>query len=88
MSAKDRRKWIAERNKKLGPLKKELTVIENRIAVIEKEHSALEKAMADPAFFKQGNETKVSVDRYNELKMQIQAAYERWEMLNEKITAF
>lgn len=88
VSAKDRRKWIAERNKKLGPLKKELAVIENRIAVMEEEHSALEKAMADPAFFKQGNETKASVDQYNELKIQIQAAYEQWEVLNEKIAAF
>lgn len=85
LSSKERRKLVAERNKKLGPLKKEAAALEDQIAEMEAEHATLETAMADPDFFKQGTTTKASVDRYDELKAKIQAAYERWEMVTEKI---
>lgn len=88
LSAKERRKQVAERNQRLAPLKKKIAQLEESIAEMEDEHGKLEIAMANPEFFKQGNETKAAVDRYDQLKEKIEKAYARWEQLTEEMQAF
>ncbi|WP_309397175.1 ABC-F family ATP-binding cassette domain-containing protein [Cerasicoccus maritimus] len=85
LSPKERRQLVAERNRQLAPLKKKCDKLEADIATMEEEYSELETAMMDPAFFKQGAETKEKMDRYESLKRNIERAYADWESAQEKI---
>ncbi|WP_309384848.1 ribosomal protection-like ABC-F family protein [Cerasicoccus frondis] len=85
LSPKERRQLVAERNRLLAPLKKKCEKLEADIATMEAEYNELEAAMMDPAFFKQGAETKEKMDRYDSLKRNIERAYADWESAQEKI---
>ncbi|MDR2844724.1 MAG: ATP-binding cassette domain-containing protein, partial [Puniceicoccales bacterium] len=80
---RERRRRIAERNQRLAPLKKKATALEEQIARLETEVAAWEEQMADPAFFKKGNNTKAAMESYNTAKAAIETAYEQWGRLDE-----
>ncbi|MDR2863886.1 MAG: ABC-F family ATP-binding cassette domain-containing protein [Puniceicoccales bacterium] len=80
---RERRRRIAERNQRLAPLRKKATALEEQIARLEAEVAAWEEQMADPAFFKKGNNTKAAMESYNAAKTAIEAAYEEWSRLDE-----
>ena len=86
LTAKERRKLVAEKNKQQAPIKKAIADLEETIAALEDEYGTLETAMADPEFFKQANNsTREAVERYDELRQSIEAAYTRWEKLSAQL---
>lgn len=84
-NARDRRRLVAERNRQLAPLRRKKEELEQFIAKAESEIAAMEKAMADPEFFKKGEESRQGMLRYDDLKLEVEAAYEKWAALEEEI---
>jgi ATP-binding cassette subfamily F protein uup len=58
---------------------------DSRIEKLEKQISSLHKKMAEPAFYKQeSKEIKKTQDRIKNIEAQLDAAFHRWEFLEEK----
>ncbi|MCR5183381.1 MAG: ABC-F family ATP-binding cassette domain-containing protein [Opitutales bacterium] len=87
VSAKDKRRAVAERSKALAPLKKELKSVEEKIASLEAEQAEIETAMANPDFYSRGEATKKEMLRYETLKAEIAELYERWEQISLSLEA-
>lgn len=85
LSAKERRRQIADRNRQLAPLRRRKEELEKFIAGAESEIATMEKTMADPEFFKKGEETRQMMYRYDDLKAEVDASYEEWASLEERI---
>lgn len=63
---------------------RELETLPRRIEELEKEQQQLFKAMADPDFFKKdGDEIAKSKDRLTVVEKELEAAYDRWQILEE-----
>jgi ATP-binding cassette subfamily F protein 3 len=60
---------------------KELAEMEECIETLEKELSALEKAMADPGFYRDQEDWRKASARHGELQKEIADLYARWEEL-------
>lgn len=82
---RERRRANAERARQLAPLRKALKETEEKISALEAERSELETKMSAPEFFARGNATKSEMTRYESLKKEIAAAYERWTELAEML---
>jgi ATP-binding cassette subfamily F protein 3 len=87
LTPKQRRQLEAEKRKKLAPLKKELEQIEADIMAHEECIADWEVKMADPAFFKRGNETTEDIRVYEKVKSELEELMQRWEELTETIEA-
>ena len=76
-----------ERATKLKPLKKEFEALESEIAKLEEEKLQLDAKLADPEFFKQGEESSAAMKRYSEIEEGLEKRLGRWAELSEKIEA-
>jgi ATP-binding cassette subfamily F protein 3 len=76
-----------ERATKLKPLKKEFEALESEIAKLEEEKLQLDAKLADPEFFKQGEESSAAMKRYSEIEEGLEKRFGRWAELSEKIEA-
>jgi ATP-binding cassette subfamily F protein uup len=63
--------------------KKELEALPQLIETLEAEQRQLHDAMADPDFYKNGSDVAAVATRAEELRKQLDAAYARWEKLEE-----
>ncbi|MFH1728381.1 MAG: ATP-binding cassette domain-containing protein [Pseudomonadota bacterium] len=62
----------------------ELDELPEKILKLEEEKDDIEKKMADPEFYKGGSEVIAGAKkRFEELEVEIEEAYERWEFLEE-----
>ena len=89
LSNKERRRIEAEKrnelSRKLQPLKKELKSIEEEISRMENRRKEIEGMMADPEFYKNGEEAKRISNEYKELEEKLKDKYFRWGELTEEI---
>ncbi len=64
--------------------KRELEALPKQIETLEAEQETLQQQMADPAFYQNGgDEVATATERFKEIEQQLEAAYERWEALEE-----
>jgi ATP-binding cassette subfamily F protein uup len=81
---KTRAKQISHRPRKLSfKEKKELEAIPKLIETLEAEQQQLHDAMANPDFYKKGQEIAAVAARLEELRKQLKNAYARWQTLEE-----
>ena len=89
LSSKERRRLEAEKrdelSRKLRPLKSELKKAEEEISRMESRRKEIEAMMADPEFYRNGEETKNVSIEYKELKSKLEDKYFRWGELTEEI---
>ncbi|HUI30956.1 MAG TPA: ATP-binding cassette domain-containing protein [Candidatus Acidoferrales bacterium] len=89
LSSKERRRTEAKRrnelSKRLQPLKEELKVVEEEISRMENRRKEIETMMADPEFYKHGDEAKKISVEYKELEVKLEDKYFRWGKLTEEI---
>jgi ATP-binding cassette subfamily F protein uup len=65
---------------------RELAALPDRIAQLEAQQEALQAQMSDAAFYQQpGDKIAAIVAELDQLTLDIQAAYERWETLESKL---
>ncbi|NQT68122.1 MAG: ATP-binding cassette domain-containing protein [Desulfobacteraceae bacterium] len=81
-----KRKGGSDKPKKLGyNEQRELETLPKRIESLEDEHRKLSDTMSDPLFYKKDKLELTRVkDRFNELTVEIDGAYKRWEELEER----
>ena len=88
-SSRDRRRREAEerqqRSKRLKPIKDRIARIEKSIAELENRKHDLERLMADPAFFSQGEEAKRAPADYRRIESDLAYAYREWEELAQQL---
>lgn len=86
---KERKRLEAERrqalSKQLKPVREQLGKLEATISAAERRVTELEAMMADPEFYKVGDETKARTLEYNTLRSQLEQSYARWTELSESI---
>ncbi len=92
LSRKEQRRLEAkareERAAKLRPLKKEFETLETEIAKLETEKGQLDAKLADPEFFKNGEQSSAAMKRYSEIEEALEARIARWSDLSERIEGF
>lgn len=76
-----------ERAAKLKPLKTEFSALEAEIAKLEAEKEQLNTKLADPEFFKRGDESASAMKRFSEIESALESRYSKWGDLSEKIEA-
>ncbi len=76
-----------ERATKLRPLKKEFETLESEIAKLETEKSQLDAKLADPEFFKKGDESSTAMKRYSEIETLLESRVTKWGELSDRIEA-
>ena len=88
-SDKERKRIEAEQRqqlyKKLKPHKDKLEATEKRIATLENRKNQIETMMADPDFYKNGEEAKKISHEYKEVQAKLTDAYYEWNALSVKI---
>ena len=88
-SEKDRKRIEAEKRNKLYklllPFRQQLEKIEKEIGQIESRKTKIETMMADPEFFKDGEEAKKISLEYKELQKKLEDAYFSWNDVTKKI---
>ena len=89
LSNKERRRIEAEKrnelSRKLQPLKRELKSVEEEISRMESRRKEIEAIMADPEFYKHGEEAKKVSVEYKELEGKLKGKYFRWGELTEEV---
>ena len=89
-SEKERKRQEAENRqalyKKIKPFKDKLDNVERQIDRLEKRKTEIERLMADPDFYKNGEEAKKISHEYNEVKMKLTGAYFEWNTISDKIS--
>jgi ATP-binding cassette, subfamily F, member 3 len=88
---KERKRLEAEQRNKLYkillPYRKKLESVESEIATMESRKAEIEAMMADPDFFKNGDEAKKISQEYKELPHRLEQKYNGWNQLTEDIAA-
>ncbi len=81
----ERPKATAQKVKLSYKEKRELEQLPDRIAELEAEQEALQAQMSDPGFYQQPDKTAITraTERMEQLGMELEQAYERWETLAE-----
>jgi len=74
-----------ERAQKLRPLKKEFEALEVEIAKLETEKADLDGKLADPEFFKKGEDASTAMKRYSEVETLLESRVAKWGDLSDKI---
>lgn len=89
LSNKERRRVEAEKrnelSRKLQPIKKELKAVEEEISRMENRRKEIEAMMANPEFYRNGEEAKKISVEYKELEGKLEDKYFRWGKLTEEI---
>jgi ATP-binding cassette subfamily F protein 3 len=89
VSDKERKRTEAEQrqqlSKKLQPLKKKLESVEKTIDQLESRKREIERLMADPILYKDGDEAKKTSHEYKELQAKLKSSYFDWGKLTEEI---
>jgi ATP-binding cassette subfamily F protein 3 len=89
LSAKDRRRREAElrleRSKRVKPIKDRIGRLEKTIAQLEQRKKDLERLMADPEFFSQGEDARRAPAEYRKIESDLAYAYREWEELAEQL---
>jgi ATP-binding cassette subfamily F protein 3 len=89
VSDKERKRTEAEQrqqlSKKLQPLKKKLESVEKTIEQLESRKREIERMMADPILYKDGDEAKKTSHEYKELQAKLKSSYFDWGKLTEEI---
>lgn len=89
LPSKERRRVEAERrnelSRKLRPAKDKLKKVEAEIQKIEARRKEIELLMADPEFYRDGEETKKITLEYKQLEQKLEAGYSNWSRLTEEI---
>ncbi|MEC9326426.1 MAG: ABC-F family ATP-binding cassette domain-containing protein [Verrucomicrobiota bacterium] len=73
-----------EKAKTLKPLQENLDEIENKIKLVEDRKLEIEKAMADPAFFKLKESPNVTKE-YKEIHAEVEKLYSTWSLISDEI---
>jgi ATP-binding cassette subfamily F protein 3 len=76
-----------EKNKLLGPYKKIVQQSEAEIEKLEEKKKALEKKMADPELYQDGDAFSQCSKDYSALQRRLERIYSKWEEALEKIEA-
>ncbi len=76
-----------EKNKLIGPYKKIVIQSEAEIEKLEEKKKAMEKKMADPELYRNGDAFSQCSKEYNSLQRKLERTYSRWEKAQEKIEA-
>jgi ATP-binding cassette subfamily F protein 3 len=86
---KERKRAEAERrqqlSKKLRPTRQKLEKVEREIEQSERRKTEIESLMADPEFYKNGENARVVTHEYKELQGTIEGLYKSWNALTEEI---
>ena len=86
---KEQKRFEAElrqqKHKATKDLAKEISSCEEKIISFENEVSDLEKKLADPNIYSDGNAAKDITNRFNKAKSELDSALKKWEQLNEKL---
>jgi len=89
-SGKDRKRQEAEDRqalyKKIKPFKDKLENVERQIDRLEKRKLEIEHLMADPDFYRNGDEAKKISHEYTEVQTKLTDAYFEWNTVSEKIS--
>ena len=89
LSGKERRRAEAERrdeiSRKLRPFKEELKKVEAEISHMEGRQKEIEVLMANPKFYKNGEEARRVTIEYKETEKSLEDKYFRWGELTEEI---
>ena len=73
-----------EKAETLKPLQEKLDSIENQIKLVERRKLEIEKAMADPDFFKSKESTDVTKE-YKEIHTDVEKLYSNWSLISDDI---
>jgi ATP-binding cassette subfamily F protein 3 len=88
-SEKERKRLEAEERqrkyKKTKPLRDAIEKLERKLEGMEKEKSAIDRQMADPEFYRDGENVKKVHARYKELEKDLADAYFRWNELTRQL---
>ena len=86
---KERKRLEAEerqrRYRKTRPLREAITALEASLESMEKEKAGLAARMADPEFYREGEQVKKVHARYGELEEELGGAYFRWNELAKQL---
>lgn len=86
---RERRRIEAERrnelSRKLRPLKESLKKVEAEISMMEARRKEIETLMADPEFYKNGDDAKNASIEYRELERKLEENYFKWGELTDEI---
>jgi ATP-binding cassette, subfamily F, member 3 len=74
-----------QKHKATKDLAKEISSCEEKIISFENEVSDLEKKLADPNIYSNGDVAKDFTNRFNKAKSALDSALKKWEQLNEKL---
>jgi ATP-binding cassette subfamily F protein 3 len=74
-----------ERAQKLRPLRKEFEALEAEIAKLETAKAELDDKLADPGFFKKGDDASTAMKRYSEVETLLESRVAKWGELSDKI---
>ncbi len=89
LPTKERRRIEAEKrnelSRKLRPLREKLKKIEQEISTIEDRKKEIEAKMADPEYYRNGDEAKSSSIEYKELESKLEDRYFEWGELTDEI---
>jgi ATP-binding cassette, subfamily F, member 3 len=89
LSEKERKRVEAEerqaRYRKAKPIQDKIAVIERKIEALEGEKQAIERKMAGPDFYRDGDDVKKTSSRYREVEAELQDAYFRWNELGKEL---
>jgi ATP-binding cassette subfamily F protein 3 len=89
LTDKDRKRLEAEKRNKLYklllPFRQQLEKIEKEMAQLESRKTKIEAMMADPNFFKNGEEAKKISHEYKELQKRLEDTYYSWNEIIGKI---
>jgi hypothetical protein len=66
-------------------LKKEFEALEAEVAKLEKEKDELDGKLADPEFFKKGDDASTAMKRYSEVETLLESRVAKWGELSDKI---
>ena len=74
-----------ERYRITKPIQEKIDVVERTIASHEAEKGEIERHMADPAFYKDGEKVKATAARYKEVQELLNNEYFRWGELTKRL---
>lgn len=88
-SEKEKKRIEAERrqehSKKFQPLKKKLALVEKEIETLEHRKSEIESLMAQPEFYKNGEEAKHISAEYKNVQAALNNSYYEWDKVSREI---
>ena len=90
VSRKEQKRIEAELRKKKAPISNRIKKIDQLMVKLQEEQSDLENQLADTALYSDDNKSKLTqtVDRSNQVKMELETLEEEWLELQEQLEEF